>query len=373
MEQPTHIIDPDGEVMIVLSNANAPFASEAYITEKKVEKDEDEDEDEDYDKSTEFGMSEMATSASGVRHNEQNNDKKSDLPRFCIQVSAKHLTSASPLFKKAFTSSWKESITFLQKGSVEIITGDWDIEAFLILLRIMHCQFNQMPRKLTVEMLAKVAFIADYFECKDVMGLFMNIWVEALDERLPGIYCRDLVLWLWISWAFRYEKRFHMITATAMSHSNGVISNFGLPIPDRVIESMNRHRHEGIEEIVDLLHEKHEALLDGKLGCGFECSSIMYGALTKELKSHAMLSPRPSRPFQGLNYSQLVKHDVNLERVYVAPTNALDSAAQKRGQGLDRQCRMMCTADTDGIGGRGRLGGHGADVYVQGRSFAGGM
>lgn len=235
MEQPTHTIDPDGEVMIILSNANVPFAPEASITKQNVEKADDEDDD----KSTEFEMSEFTTGDSGVHHNDRNNDKESNSPHFCIQASAKHLTSASPVFKKLLTGSWKESITFQQKGYVEITTESWDIEAFLILLRIMHCQFNQIPRWITVEMLAKVAVVADYYECKDVIRFFVNIWVE--DKRPPDKYCRDLILWLWISWAFEYGERFKAITATAMLHGDRQISSLGLPIPDRVIGKQDTH------------------------------------------------------------------------------------------------------------------------------------
>jgi hypothetical protein len=60
---------------------------------------------------------------------------------------------------------------------------------------------------------------------------------------------------------------------------------------------MNRGRQEAIEKVFNILHEKHEALLDDKLGYRFECSSIMYGALTKQVKSKALLSPRPFAPF----------------------------------------------------------------------------
>lgn len=81
---------------------------------------------------------------------------------FRIQVSAKHLALASSVFKKILTGGWKESITYLQKGSVEITAGSWDIEALLIILRIIHCQSYGVPRKLTLEMLAKVAVLADY-------------------------------------------------------------------------------------------------------------------------------------------------------------------------------------------------------------------
>jgi hypothetical protein len=75
---------------------------------------------------------------------------------------------ASPVFKSMLTGSLNESVSFskLQKGSIEITAESWDIDAFLILLRIVHCQFNHVPRKLSLEILAKVAVIADHYECK---------------------------------------------------------------------------------------------------------------------------------------------------------------------------------------------------------------
>ena len=42
-----------------------------------------------------------------------------------IQVSAKHLILASCVFKKLLTGGWKESVTYLQKGSVEITAESW--------------------------------------------------------------------------------------------------------------------------------------------------------------------------------------------------------------------------------------------------------
>ncbi|KAH3499037.1 hypothetical protein KXV55_008470, partial [Aspergillus fumigatus] len=57
---------------------------------------------------------------------------------FRVQVSAKHLVLASPVFKEILKGGWKESLTYLQTGSVEITADSWDIEAFLILLHIIH-------------------------------------------------------------------------------------------------------------------------------------------------------------------------------------------------------------------------------------------
>lgn len=111
----------------------------------------------------------------------------------------------------------------------------WDIEALLILLRVIHCQNQHVPRKLTLEMLAKVAVLADFYECKEAVGFFANIWIEALEEEPPTTYCRDLITWLWISWFFELPRYFQEVTSTAMSRSNGSISNLELPIPDRVL------------------------------------------------------------------------------------------------------------------------------------------
>lgn len=70
---------------------------------------------------------------------------------------------------------------------------------------------------------------------------------------------------------------------------------------------MNDRRQEAIDNIISLLHERHKALLSGSRGCSFECSSIMYGALTKQMQSNALLLPRPVAPFLTWNYKKLVK------------------------------------------------------------------
>lgn len=141
-------------------------------------------------------------------------------------------------FQEILTGGWKESITYLQKGSVEITADSWDIEALLIILRIIHCQSYGIPRKLTLEMLAKIALLADYYDCREAVDCFANTWINALEETIPTTYSRDLIMWLWVAWYFQLPAQFKEATSTAMSWSNIWIDNLGLPIPDDVI-SMN--------------------------------------------------------------------------------------------------------------------------------------
>ncbi|KAJ9402136.1 hypothetical protein DTO282F9_900 [Paecilomyces variotii] len=379
MDQPTHVIDPEGEVIIIVRNANLPFAEldEDMITDMLYEvpsepndyaqkHPEDIETPQIYTFASRRGKKKKrmkkptAADASPISHDtsldlvsgpaegeeaiaeptsehveeptetgfaggpsnsdcldscgriiegisDDNFAQTSKKEIFRIQVSAKHLVLASPVFKQILTGGWKESVTYLQKGSVEITTEGWDVEALLILLRVMHCQNYHVPRKLTLEMVAKVAVLADYYECKETIRFSADTWIKSLEEVPPDRYCRDLILWLWISYYLKLPGQFQKASSIAISQSNGWINNCGLPIPDKVLEKIDSDRQKAINNLFTLLQEKREALLSGSEGCGFECSSIMYGALTKQMQSNGLLSPAPEAPFLGLNYKELVR------------------------------------------------------------------
>ncbi|KAF7182138.1 hypothetical protein CNMCM7691_001526 [Aspergillus felis] len=238
MNRITHIIDPDGEAVIILRNANSPFAQPdedmiASIVSQHLPEQCDyvQGLTEDIETSTNHTAKSMLTpknkkkkkniSSSAVWTSfgptplpvevsaqeaaeeqpaeepspepveEQPAEEPSPAPaeeqpagspiddigldfeqqdesRFRIQVSAKHLMLASSVFKK-------ECVAYRQNGSVEINAKCWDIEALLILLRAIHNQHYSIPRKLTLEMLAKVAVLADYYKCKEVVCIWPTV------------------------------------------------------------------------------------------------------------------------------------------------------------------------------------------------------
>jgi hypothetical protein len=77
---------------------------------------------------------------------------------FRIQVSAKHLALASPVFKQILKAGWKESLTYLQKGSVEITADSYDIEALLILLHSFMARTTKHREKLPLRRSRKSQF-----------------------------------------------------------------------------------------------------------------------------------------------------------------------------------------------------------------------
>ncbi|KAJ5936882.1 hypothetical protein N7466_003332 [Penicillium verhagenii] len=281
MYPPTHIIDPDGEVIIVLRNAGSPFARppEKKSTQKPAVEVEESTAD--------------SLARSYIR----------------IQASAKHLIFASPVFKKLLTGGWKESVDYLKMGSVEITADDWDTEAFLIVLRAVHGQYHDVPRMLSLEMLAKVAVILDYYQCKKALDLINEIWIKDLEdkEKITPEISRDLILWLWIAWFFERPAKFNESTLIAISKSGVLLDNLGLPIPTSVIDSINNRRNYLIQNLIDIVYATRDAFLHRSKGCGLVCRSIMYGNLALQMQSTSLPLSKPRAPFRTVNYSDLVK------------------------------------------------------------------
>ncbi|KAL4965068.1 uncharacterized protein BDV14DRAFT_189869 [Aspergillus stella-maris] len=223
MNQSTHIIDPDGEVVIILRHANSPFAQP--------------------DKAMVAGLVSHAlflklwdvVQCPAKVFNYSTIPIKEPTP-----VSAKHLIFALLVFRKMLTGGLVESINYLQNGSI--------------------------PWQLNLKLLAKVAVLADYYNCRQTVDMLAGTWIKALKKDVPTTYYRDLILWLW----------FKKATLTAMSCCGNEISNLGLPIPGCIIRLMNIHREEAINNLV-------------------------------QLHVNALLLPRPVAPFPNITYKHLVR------------------------------------------------------------------
>lgn len=98
---------------------------------------------------------------------------------------------------------------------------------------------------------------------------------------------------------------------------------------------MEKTRREAIENVMLHIHQKCEDFLSGDQGCGFECKSIMYGALTLQIRSRHLLSPTPVSPFPGISYRNLIQEVLSFR----SPRWYESSASfPKRGHALRHDC-----------------------------------
>lgn len=86
-------------------------------------------------------------------------------------VSSRHLKNASPQFRRMMTGGkWKEGIRE-DNGLFQINTTTWGTEAFLIFLNVLHLRNLQVPRVVSLEMMAKIAALIDFYECQEAIDV----------------------------------------------------------------------------------------------------------------------------------------------------------------------------------------------------------
>lgn len=156
-------------------------------------------------------------------------------------VSSRHLALASGFFKSSLArNGWLESQPNPVDGKYHISASDWDPETFLILLDIFHLRNRAVPRKLSLEMLAKMPVLVDYYRCSEAVEIFSDMWINTVRESapVPSEYSRDLMLWMCIAWVFKLPTEFEKTTKTAfMTCRSQAIENMSLPIPKPIFGS----------------------------------------------------------------------------------------------------------------------------------------
>ncbi|TDZ36858.1 hypothetical protein CTRI78_v011225 [Colletotrichum trifolii] len=220
-------------------------------------------------------------------------------PEFKYLVSSRHLALASSKFEAELKGPWMEGFVNDIDGYHHINASEWDPDALLILMRIFHGQTRSVPRDISLEMLAKIAVLVDYYDAPEVVEVYANIWIDELEGELPTQHGRDMVLWLLVSHVFQQENVFSRMTQIAVTQSLKPVPTLGLPIPSIVVDLVDWQRQKAVDYIMNTLQGLLDDFRTESSGCSFECSSMLLGALTKEMGVHKLLNPPPKEPYIG--------------------------------------------------------------------------
>jgi hypothetical protein len=232
--------DPDGDIIIQLPSGCPPFAIWDDDAERiaVVEPAVDMDHEPEPEPALADPDNEPTSGDDELTPDDADDDEHSGVG---IRSSSRHLILASAYFKRMLKGAWMESNALQSEGYLRIQETDWDTSALKILMDIIHGRTRRVPKALSLEMLAKIAVIVDYYECHEVVEVFSTVGIEQLKETVPVTYSRDTVLWICISCVFHESDQLRLSAITAAKHSRGPIQTMGLPIPDTVIcEFSNR-------------------------------------------------------------------------------------------------------------------------------------
>jgi hypothetical protein len=309
-----HEIVPNGDVVLVLQNPNAPFAVWNDPAGPASASAEDE----------------SPYSASPLR----------------FLVSSHHLKSASSVFCAALTGPWMESAC-TKDGRHEITTEDWDVEALLVVLNIVHGRNNRVPKTVTLELLCKISVVVDYYHLSEAVRFPGWFWIDGLRASVPKTYDRELVLWLCVSWVFQDDTIFRAVTETAIRESPESVSALQLPISTEVIHKVNERREKALEGMKATFEFVSIGFIDGLWGCSYECQSITLGTLTKNMAAQGILKDRTGPYFQGMSVSKAVQA--------VEDIRPLDIEWRPKS-GSWHECRVSLREHMNVVATRGRNG-----------------
>ncbi|GFF37903.1 hypothetical protein IFM58399_05056 [Aspergillus lentulus] len=231
-----------------------------------------------------------------------------------MRVSSRHLALASPVFSRMFNGNWHEAREIRSEGIAVIIMDIWDVDITLIIMNIMHGYAPKVPRKVDLDTLAKIAVMVDYYQCRGVVEVFADIWIDELKADMPKTFGKAVFQWICIAWVFRKQTEFFAATRVALVESPGVVHAYGLPIPNRVIETINESRQQGIREALAAVDRVIDDLSSSTNRCSFECSSILLGALMKFLRLSNLIFPDPRPPYDNLSIGSLTRSVVLFAR-----------------------------------------------------------
>ncbi|KAK1240579.1 hypothetical protein MKX07_004607 [Trichoderma sp. CBMAI-0711] len=256
MEPKLHELDPKGDTLLILRNANAPFAV-------------------------------SAPSNTGSQQNRLTLGSAAGKPEVRMRLSARHLTLASAYFQKLTANEWKETTT---EGDYSYVVSaeDWDEQALLILMEIIHGKTAGLSMSMDLETVAKLCALVDYYQCHEALKFFIQLWLPGIDK--VSYTGRNLLLRLSISCVYPDAPTFQRLTATLIKEN-----------------AMNMQRQTLISKIIVGLGGLVKAeCSDNGLGCTFECSSVFIGALTKGMDK-MRLSPGQLQlpPYTGYSLATL--------------------------------------------------------------------
>ena len=193
MAPPSHIFDPSGDVLLVLTIRRTSSINNKSVTFKdEVE----------------------------------------------VQVSSRHLALASQFFRAMFDGNFAERI---EPGDVlkRVPLPDDDANAMVILLHIIHGQLRQAPKTVPMRTFVAIGVLVDKYGLHEVSEIFTTRWFDALWSKAEFQSSSGLVNWIFLSWIFKRAMEFAKVTKHAILNGPKDLHDHGLPLPDATFSKLS--------------------------------------------------------------------------------------------------------------------------------------
>ncbi|KAL5615751.1 hypothetical protein FOBRF1_004499 [Fusarium oxysporum] len=175
-----------------------------------------------------------------------------------LTACSRALARASPVFERMLFGLFMESRP--ANG------GDWVVElpkdkptALSIFLRISHGQFDQVPRKLSIDDLYDLTVLSNYYDGTHMLEPWMGRWMSLVEDDAKALKV-SMAKSLWIAWEFGQKDSFCRIARRMLMESDGSEDPHLIMQPD-IIERISKNRLITIQALLDVIRRLVNDLL----------------------------------------------------------------------------------------------------------------
>lgn len=156
-----------------------------------------------------------------------------------IRASSVHLCLASKSFEKMLRGPWLEGSSGGNGTPKTCTASEWDTDAFLTVLNIIHGHHRAVPKEVSLEKLARIAAIIDYYDCHEITEVFVQMWIAPLNAKRSTVIGKEGMLWIFVSSIFRNETIFVEMARTTIAEAQGPLQSMELPFPPGLLGSFS--------------------------------------------------------------------------------------------------------------------------------------
>jgi hypothetical protein len=159
-----------------------------------------------------------------------------------LRVSSLRLVSSSPYFRAMLEDSrFPEGIELKEHGFVQIQLSEPEDEptAMMIILGVLYEKDVQLPTKIDLPTLHKVAVLVDKYQWHVPITPYAVLWFDGLanNEGFPKSFDGSTLMWLWIAWLFGMKDHFKSVSKIAQQDARNSIdpTQEGIRLPTSII------------------------------------------------------------------------------------------------------------------------------------------
>ncbi|PNP73385.1 hypothetical protein FNYG_13283 [Fusarium nygamai] len=256
-------------------------------------------------------------------------DEKGHSVEIRLRVSSAHLILSSPVFRAMLDGPFSEGIRS-KDNLFEVKAFEWNAEALVIVLDIIHGHHRSLPQKVELDILIEIAMLCDYYQCEEIVETFAKQWIAAFEEDKP--YEEEATMnWMFVAWVFQREDLFNTKVAMTLQHSK-IPVHTDLPLPSTILEKVETQRLKLMNDVLNNLYGLHESLWVTNDDCKTECATMLLGSLMKHMREAGLEIPKP----KGL--PSTIRSLVGLRRFVSGLETPVCYIANRYGQAIKHEC-----------------------------------